>query len=189
MKMVAMGDDNLLTHNLNKFNWKPYFLSLGFETVSIYRNSIFDAEFCSSIIIPVEEGLAFIPKIGRVLPKLGHFINPPKNVAPNQLLRGVAIGYSALSQIPLFKSLLNNVLEHTKEDTPVFKQQNLEYKMLLKTIHPTSDTARYMRDHFDLSYEQFEIVNVQLLKCRDLQHPFLKLLCDKHTDGFQEVYS
>jgi len=113
VRMGVQGDDNLLLHNIAEFiDWKRCFLRLGFSADCIQRNNIYDADFCSSHFVPNEAGaLVMIPKLGRVLSKLGCFRNLPKFVEPFQALRGTVISmWKSFSFIPAIRHFFSDIL-------------------------------------------------------------------------------
>jgi len=77
--MVIQGDDNLLCHRYldHRIEWVDRMRDLGFDSEATYRRDILDAEFCSNLVYKCDKGLVFGPKPGRVISKLGYFINPP----------------------------------------------------------------------------------------------------------------
>jgi hypothetical protein len=188
--MVVQGDDNLMIHQGEEFNWRGHFLELGFDTVSTYRSDLFEAEFCSSIVVPVAEGLTFIPKFGRVLAKFGYFINPPKNIHPKAIIKGVCLGFSNLTSIPFFKQLITTELFFSGNH-PAYtdKRSVLEHKILYSKVTSTEMTDLYMAKRYGFSLTQLEQACDQLVLINvNVTHPFLKCLLDKDTDGPQVIY-
>jgi len=102
MVMVVQGDDNILRHQGPRIDWKKPFLDLGFKTDSLYRNSIYDAEFCSGMFVETTTGLTLVPLPGKVLSKFGYFINPPMNLDPRTVLNGVIEGMKHLRFIRFY---------------------------------------------------------------------------------------
>lgn len=95
--MTVQGDDNLLTYSPVNINWKDGMLRFGFKADAIPRSQPKEAEFCSSHVVPFQEGYNFVPKLGRIINKFGYFCNPPQYEHPLALLRGVCVGGIAAS--------------------------------------------------------------------------------------------
>lgn len=129
IRMVAQGDDNALNHSLGyEPNWRDSFCRLGFEAECIKRNSVWDCDFCSSFFVPAFTDRiqpVLVPKPGRVLAKLGCFLDLPITVRPEQALRGAVLGLMAsISYCPLLFSLFKNILIGTKHHKAWFKPRN-----------------------------------------------------------------
>jgi len=126
IRMMVMGDDNLMRHAGVKIDFPPMMLRLGFETVGMYRPETYQAEFCSSIMVRSAHGTVFIPKPGKMLCKVGYFVQPPLLVAPRQLLRGVALGFQSLVFVPWFAALVASLLQFV--DTMPDQEKNKKKK-------------------------------------------------------------
>jgi len=190
VKMVVQGDDNLLRHYGPKLDFRATIMNLGFDSESIYCESYYDAEFCSSIFYDTADGPILGPKIGRVLTKMGYFINPPVNEHPLAVLRGVALGLElASSYVPLLKEIVERVLYLTRWHNPVYlKTFNLH---TLKTSYhvPASDYALFNR--YGLSPHMVDDVRATVSKLRVgslLDDPYLWLLLDRDTDAGKTIF-
>lgn len=192
LSMLVQGDDNLMVHVGDTFDWKLHFAELGFETVSTYRPDLFHAEFCSSVIVPVVEGLTFVPKFGRVLAKFGYFIDPPTHTHPLSLIRGTCLGFGHLSNMPLFRDLIGSGLIYSRNHT-AFKFKNEEHKYKFSAVTCNTTTTYYMSLRLGVSMTQFEHIEwaVSLIFAHpELSvDPFVRLLFDKDTDGPQVIYN
>lgn len=121
IRMVLQGDDNVMRHPGPQLDFKFLLRCLGFDCEANYRDSVYDVEFCSNIVYKTTEGLTFGPKIGKVLCKFGYFVNPPQNVDPYSLLRGVALGLrAACSYIPILRAVVERVIKATSNYQAIF---------------------------------------------------------------------
>jgi len=130
LKMVVQGDDNALRHLpiSIKIDWKTCMLKMGFKADAIKRDNLLDMEFCSNKVYYTDQGLCFGPKPGKVLSKIGYFVNLP-NICRNQLMRGVALGLKpSCNFIPPINAYLDRILELTEGSDSV-KQRNDEWKL------------------------------------------------------------
>jgi len=139
IKMLVQGDDNLCVHEptATPVPWAAKMRELGFEAEAITRSSLYEAEFCSSRIYPTSKGLNFGPKPGRVLNKIGYFVQPPHNFKPLELLRGVALGlFPACSFIPPLRAYIDRCLQITSGITVPDHIRRLvyEYEWKMKAV-------------------------------------------------------
>jgi len=104
-RMAVQGDDNITNYVGSKGPFARVLLELGFKSESIFRRDLLESEFCSHRFVECDQGITLIPKLGRVMAKLGCFINPPKQYTPVQLLKGVAMSNENLLQVPGFRTL------------------------------------------------------------------------------------
>jgi len=189
IKMLVMGDDNLASHSGTEINWAPSFLKLGFVTVSIYQPDIYSSQFCSSVPIPDNDGIVFIPKPGKVLCKLGYFINPPLNEDPKSVLRGVCLGYEVLSKTPLFNGMFNHLLRYT-HGSGVYKPKCFEHKFNYSLVKPNLYTIYYICRRYNFSVEQLEEANSDLSWINDTtRSALIRAIIDRDSDGPQEIYT
>jgi hypothetical protein len=115
-RVVVQGDDSVVIHSGSRLPFKAELLRLGFDCECNYKDSLFDVEFCNSIIYKTLDGTYCMgPKVGRVLSKLGYFYNPPVQQHPKSVLRGVACGFKQLSRlIPFMGVLVDDCLSSPK---------------------------------------------------------------------------
>lgn len=185
IRMLVQGDDNLMRHGGDRLLWRPTFLKLGFDTESIYRANLSEAEFCSSVLMPTKTGHTFVPKLGRVLAKFGYFINPPKNVPPAAIIRGVCLGFGPLNELPWFKSFLDNMLERYQSSTVYYlKDHEFKAKLVNFEVEDQMDAVFYFTKRYDFDYE--DLTNL----CHELRtfggtcdHPLVKWVIARDTDG------
>jgi len=134
VKMLVQGDDNAMRHSpfINP-DWSLIY-RLGFRADNIYRKSELELEFCSSRLYPVDDGkdgYCFGPKIGKLLNKFLCFINPPLNVHPCSVARGVAMGLQLVATyVPLIANLVDRVLWLTRGHSVYYDRQQ-DWKMTL----------------------------------------------------------
>lgn len=113
-RMVAAGDDNLMTINAQAVDFVSYMKKLGFNSEAIVRHSLADAEFCSCRLFFLQGKWVFAPMAGKVLSKFGFLNNPPKNVSRESMLKGIATGLlRACSFIPPIRAVIARVFELT----------------------------------------------------------------------------
>jgi hypothetical protein len=201
IKMLVQGDDNLLRHTGLRIDFVHWMALLGFESEALYRASLHEAEFCSSRLYSTDIGWVFGPKPGRVLAKFGLFINPPKYLAPNVLLRGAALGlYQQCSFIPPIRAYLDKVLKDTEHiKMPDYNSLKPHLKHYLQNVVgeqpwrmvPTKakETDQVMYSLYEqygwdnsmqIKFEQ-ELPNIKLGTV--VNSPLWQLLVDRDTSG------
>jgi len=186
LKMFVNGDDNL-GFSVAKIPWVPYMLSLGFTSEAVYRQSVFQAEFCSSRLYPTSSGLVLGPKPGKVLAKFGYYVQPPKHVPTKQLLRGSALGlYKQCYFIPPIKIFLDKVLKYTAGEKAYFLKQG-EWQNRTKGFHePVVETYHVLKDIYGYNPEYDKILNDCLpVNPSHIEYPFLETMMDRDTSGPQ----
>jgi hypothetical protein len=152
LKMIVQGDDNLGAAP-RRVDWVPWMLRFGFKSEALQRDSIFDAGFCSSRIYPTADGLVMGPCPGRVLSKLGYFVDKPKDATDKQLLRGTALGlYKQCYFIPPIKMALDKILRHTAGEkavyTSYFKERGDWSNKTEKFHEPIASTWSVLNRHY-----------------------------------------
>lgn len=191
VRMLVQGDDNLMRHSPSiKPDW-GVLLRLGFKCENIYRSGPEKAEFCSSRLYPVDDGYCFGPKLGRLLNKVLVFNNPPLNVAPESLARGVAIG---LLQVATYVPLVQVFCERLLALTVGFAAHFLhigEWQMKHSPQRMCVDTTRFTDDTYGLQkqltrYATEHINGLEFGDCID--SPTLNMLFDKDTSAQQCIF-
>ncbi len=193
IRMMVMGDDNLMRHTGGEVNFFDDLLQLGFVTESKYRDSYSEVEFCSSIPVPSLQGTVFVPKPGKLISKFGYFVQPPK-VDSDQLLYGVCCGLEFLRFIPWYSSLLDGALSSIKIKNVCESKcydkfvGNTEHKYKFEKVDwcEMTDYTLMMRYGFD-SY-MYATCSVAL-KRGDMGHPFVQALFDRETAGVKTIYN
>jgi len=188
VRMLIQGDDNLLVHVPDdvEIDWVARMRELGFDSEAVYRESILDAEFCSNLVYQVKEGLVFGPKPGRVVSKLGYFINPPAGVPVKSLVRGTALGlYAGCNHIPPLRAYLDRIMELT-QDATAYYEPNAEWKMNYITAHDTPETWVTLYRRYGWTGAAQRAWEVHLSTCelgKDMDSTMMSWLCDRDTSG------
>lgn len=185
VRMVVQGDDNLLRHVGGKLDWRAWMAKLGFDAVAIYRDNIEDVEFCSNLLYKTRQGLVFSPKPGRVMAKLGYFINPPKKVTGPQLVRGTALGlYNACYHVLPLRVYLDRLLELTDGVVP-HRVPIEDWKMRYVRCDLSQDCVTLERRYgwTNLCQEEFQRTVARMQLGQDILCPLFDLLCDRDTSG------
>jgi len=204
IRMMIMGDDNLMRHAGRKVNFFDDLIQLGFETESNYRDSYAETEFCSSIPVPSQEGTVFIPKPGKMVAKFGYFVQPPESVDSNDLLYGVCCGLEFLKFVPWYSSLLEGATEScmqgcnaTKRSKQSRKRLNKglrlfnvlpDHKYRLEQVHWCPMTSYTLMQRYGYDSYMFNTCSDALRK-GDMSHPFVQTMFDRETDGVSVIYA
>jgi len=116
VRMLVAGDDNAMCINSEIRIPFVYCMSrLGFSSEALYRDSIFDLEFCSCRVYDVDGQLTFGPMPGKVLSKLGYLNNPPANVTRESMMKGIALGLKhSCYFIPPLRAVIDCILRLTR---------------------------------------------------------------------------
>jgi len=186
---LFQGDDCLLSIPKNlRINWRFWFRCFGFDCKAIVKFNPIDLEFCSMRLYPVEGGHCFGPKIGKVISKIGYFINPPHYLHPCVLLRGVALGLlPASSFLKPLECVLSKILQLTEPHfaLPMHRE---EWQMRFSVCKATPATDVAINYHYNLTGDLLtmfinEIGNLKLGS--DTVGPCFRYVCDKDTSGDQ----
>jgi hypothetical protein len=115
VKMFLAGDDNLLLHAPQLVvDWTLEMGKLGLIADGLYRDHPSEAGFCSGTCFPSSTGYRLTPNPGRFAGRSGLFIEPPRDVEREQLVRGTALcNYEAFRHIPPIRAMLDRYLELT----------------------------------------------------------------------------
>ena len=171
LRMLVQGDDNAMTFRqvVNLPPFQNMMLQLGFKAEAIFRPCLGLVQFCSMRLTRCGEGWVFVPKAGRVISKLGFFVNPP-DIDPLILVRGTALGlWEGCHQHPLMAAFLGRLLELTKgvEARPTRRE---EWQMLLKSWTVTEETLSDVFAQYHMTTEQISYVNVAFSKAHLGEH-------------------
>lgn len=164
MKMVVLGDDNLIvlpgcmdeqTKSALRREMMSLYLSLGYEITMKVHTEWHDAEFCSSLFWPVKDGYILGPKIGRRLPKLGWSLSDLK---PGEI-KGMLLGaHNELHCIPVLRHYAPKCLgylKYTKKKD--HNPREAKYKITVKEKHQlTDDTKAFFYERYGLSCDEVE---------------------------------
>jgi len=209
IKMLLQGDDNLLRHReCVVFPWQEGMATLGFDSAAQYRSNLEEAEFCSNRLYPVwrtetERGYVFGPKPGKVLAKLGYIINPPKNVRPAVMMRGVALGLQKnCNHIPPLKVVIDRILSLTSTVVVTEKEQRAvslyqakfnDHTIKMRHCYESNvevDLAIYNQYYWDQRMQSDFTVTVNLLRLGEAYaDPFADLLFDRDTSAPQRIFN
>jgi len=192
IKMIIQGDDNVLRHPGEKLDFKWFLLQLGFDCEAKYCDSVYDVEYCSNVMYETDFGFLFGPKLGRVLTKMGYFINPPLNMDPLGILRGVALGLEHVSTyIPLLQTVVERILELTWDRPAIYLK---EYQLHMKYRKAKNVDNGYSLFHrYNLSPGHVQSMERTIKKSRigdDLVHEnkLFLLLFDRDTDTTKDIF-
>lgn len=187
IKFLVQGDDILCRHSGAQLSgWYDIFYQLGFKTESFYRQHLYDAEFCSSVCVPVEGGYSFVPKLGSVVTKLGYFISPP-NVPVKRLLKGVGLGFGHLDNLPLFSGLVSGILKYSGHVAPIYPK-DFEHKYKFDRQVPNLRTTHAIYSRYGLTLEMGAELE-SALRERDFNHPYVSLILDRDTSAPREIFA
>lgn len=132
VKMVLQGDDDTMVGpGLHKVPFKKEMLKLGFKADAIKRMSLDETEFCSCFHYSHSSTEHYlVPKLGRLLPKLGHSINLPSNVSPDSYRRGIALGLLFTYPKDRLMQAIGNSLLRNSKDVPAYQPKIEQHKMV-----------------------------------------------------------
>lgn len=202
IRMMVMGDDNLMRHSGDKVNFFVDLLQLGFETESNYRDSYSQTEFCSSIPLPSAQGTVFVPKPGKMIAKFGYFIQPPVSIDSNTLLNGVCCGLEFLKFVPWYSALIDGVRQSciSRDNGYQNKQQRKrhkkslssylrvdEHKYKLESVQWCPMTSYTLMERYGYDSYMFETCT-EALREGNMDHPFVQTMFDRETDGISVIY-
>jgi len=189
--MALQGDDNALVHAEHYlYPWQVGMEYLGFEAEAIYRESFDTLEFCSCRFYKAqttegESAVTFGPKPGKVLAKFGVVIDPPKDVEPKCLLRGICLGLrKQVEFIPPLAAVVERTLELTEGYQAVYASAADEYKMRFSgnTDLVVTPDILYMLDHVYGWSTTFQALFVENLSKLQLGDAFDDILADLLMD-------
>ncbi len=143
-----------------------------------------EAEFCSSLFVPVGEGFIASPKPGRQLPKMfATVLNVGKR--HRAWLRGVALGWSYdAGHVPLMRGVVASVLNSTVGVSPRYDPNERKYSIRAEFRHdPTAETYEFFARRYDITVNQLISIEremTQLGNCR-YSSPLLDVVLYKDT--------
>lgn len=196
VRMLVAGDDNVMA--INHPPTIPFVTcmkKLGFNSEAIYRDSIHDIEFCSCRVYFDDDGPFFGPMPGKVLAKLGYINNPPSDVCPVSMLRGIAIGLKTLCYyLPPVRVVVDRILELTAgtrayigpETIPKNAQWHMDFAS--PSLSYAADTNIMLSLYLTYGWEpsvqrEFTETISRLQLGAILQDPYFHMLCDIDTSG------
>jgi hypothetical protein len=134
-RMILQGDDNVMRHipTAIPIPWVACMRRLGFDSEAEYRSEPCEITFCSMMLIKAKNWL-FVPLPGKVLAKFGYIHDRPKEVTPQSLLRGVALGLSlATNVVPVLRAIVERVLVLTEGHEAYFDKKAFREHQLLSS--------------------------------------------------------
>jgi len=191
-KVLVQGDDDVLLYNGKRIDWVTLMSGYGLASEAQHRRNLEEIEFCSNLFYRTAEGCTFGPKPGRVMSKLGYFINPPLNVSRESLVRGTALGlYGACSHIPPLRAYLDRLIDLT-DGHEAFRPLPLDWQMTYAGHTPTpypSNTLFYRYGWTDELQKMLELTLSHTKLGEDLDDVLCQLLYDTDTSGPRQFVS
>lgn len=182
LRMAVQGDDNVLRHKGCRVDWNAGMRALGFDSKAFYRRHLEDVEFCSSRLYSTTGGWVFGPKPGRVLAKLCYLVNPPRNVRPMQLVRGIALGLrKACNFIHPLRVVIDHMEAITRGEKAVYRRGWMEHVIRPTGLYePTVDTMYALNHQYDWDFGDQKLwVDFLRQSCIDACLP---IVCEKLLD-------
>jgi len=190
VRMCVQGDDNIMVYP----RWmRPRFdllLKLGFKADCIHRPSLATAEFCSCRFFRHAGGWVLGPKLGRVMCKVGHFVDLPLSLDRLAVLRGVALGFlAAASYVPGLCNLVQAILMLTAGVQAHFLSAWMrDYSMKFESVE-MDDSSRLANLFMDYEYYGVDTREVTCPKAIGGGFGVLSLaLFDRDTSGPKSIF-
>jgi len=185
--MLVQGDDNAMNHlhDGTRPDWKSFFIKLGFSSESIYRKVAEDIQFCSMRLYPVVGGYNFGPKIGKVLSKIGYFLDPPKTLSPKVIVKGTALGFiNACSFLEPMQIYFSKILDLTQTvHSPKFIDRE-EWQMRFSVSVANEATLLSLYHKYGWTGTIANYFTREISRCQlgtDTVGPIFRFLCDTDT--------
>lgn len=191
-KIVVQGDDSVCRYMGPRLNFRRPLLELGFDCECNHRSTLDEVEYCSNLMYKVERGYAMGPKPGRVLMKFGYFVDPPTDVHPLSLLRGVAMSNAHFATyVPMLRVLVDRILDLTVGYKEHFVKL-YDWQIRSSDERPDIEYCSYlMYKRYYLSPMMVDDLETDLSKKKlgeNYKNPYYRLLFDRDTDGNQEIF-
>lgn len=130
LRMVIQGDDNtLIGERMHRINFKKEMLKLGFAADAIKRNSLEETEFCSCFFMNNGDNITFVPKLGRLLMKLGFSVNLPHNIKDSDYMIGIAVSLNYMFPHDKLIQALINCIHRLYSSNKPYIPATYEHKM------------------------------------------------------------
>jgi hypothetical protein len=125
-------------------DYSAFMEGYGFDPECDWSENLWDAEFCSALFWPCNDGYVLGPKIGRLMPKMGFSL---KMLTPTQV-NGVFVGYKYnANHVPLLNDF---IAHHITEDVAAIREQ---YKINNSKIHKmTEESIYFFEQRYSTSY-------------------------------------
>jgi len=144
------------------------------------------------LIYPVDGGVCFGPKPGRVISKLGYYINPPVNVSAASLVRGTALGLiHTCNHIPPLQIYLTKLLDLTKGVKAFVPTQREDWKLKYHAQQSVVETNVTLSNRYQWTealQKEFVSEVSEMVLGKDCIRPIFSLLCDRDTSGPNSVW-
>jgi hypothetical protein len=162
--VLVHGDDNLIVlrghFSIDRINaFKDDVITfnkrLGFETKFGWSQHWSDAEYCSSLFWPVEDGFVLGPKIGKRMPKIGFSL---KQLKPGEV-KGMLLGCNIeCGYVPVLGSFVRHQLRlMTKVGRLDYHDDRRVYKSLPNSRHDCNDdTRQFFFDRYGITVDEAE---------------------------------
>jgi len=192
--MLAQGDDALINAPgwlIRMVDWNDVWLRMGFKSEAIIRRNVYEAEFCSMRIVPIQDGHVFAPKVGRVIAKLGVMCQPPTNIPIRSLLRGTALSLrKACWPVPPLRSYIERILQLTSDVSRPVAAPVKEWQMKFEPCEESFDVwstlhTVYRWDHTMQSMLDRELNSVTLTSLS--VGPLFRYLCDADSNAPKDL--
>jgi len=190
-KMVVAGDDDAAAHKpLPGGLGVPFQLgmaALGHEAETRYCTTPDTLGFCSKVNLISSEGWRYSTLAGRALSRHGYICDPPRDVEPESLMRGVAL--SSLDNDyhnPLLRALWLRILDLTNGHEPWFDRKRVHKMAAGKRAEPTAQTWEQLEYRYGWNQEVQRrwVAHLATLKLGDdIDFPEAAWACSVDTDG------
>lgn len=137
--IIVAGDDLLVMSRtpVTVEEWDRLHSQCGVRPETAVFADYRDASFISGVFVPTPSGVAFCPKIGRLLAKLSWTVNPPPTHLEAAWRRGVALGlYGTAEHLPLIRVVLNRWLRKDIEAYHTDKYEHWAYHGISQPLTP-----------------------------------------------------
>jgi hypothetical protein len=173
-RIMALGDDSLehIREELNVPGTVPISL-LGLSAELIVHTNTYYATFCSSRFWPSIDGVVLGPKPGRLLPKIGIYLDMhDKNVMSSLLSTVLSLRVDTF-HIPIFRIFFTHYLRVLKEISPSLKPTAMvkaEQRLFVaeRRHEPSTDTFDMLSEVYDVHPTDLKLVDDVLSKVHTL---------------------
>jgi hypothetical protein len=164
VNLLVGGDDSIVQpyFPLDADVFEHVFVQLGFSP-KLVSTSYPEVSFFSARFLPTSTGYVLTPKLGRVLAKCGHSVQPQNNV--KGWLQGVARGNKAIfNHVSFINELFSNVIRKTQGAKPVVVSNEHSLKVRLAS-EMNENTHLFLAMVYDLSIEDILSLDELLGNC------------------------
>lgn len=190
-KFIVCGDDNGFWHSGTRIDWSACFAKLGFECVSNYRSELCRMEFCSSRLTRVMGGYAFIPKVGRILSKIGYSLSANNPVEAKQFIYGTCLSLdNAVGGHPILGLVLQKLRAALGKRAPKFdRDEPWKMKSPQRLCYTNESFLDLMRQYDWSEAKMAEFARNLRTYCimDEVTCPLYLQLCDIDSDGDNDV--